>query len=361
MKMKNNLIKILVPVLSIVFSFVVGMIIIKAIGGNPFEAYMYLFKGALGNKSNIGETFVKATPLIFTGLSATFAYRCGVFNLGGEGQFIMGALISIWIATTWKMFSGVPMLIISLTMGAVVGGIWGAIPGILKITRGLNEMIVSIMLNYVALLFMGYLYSSPLREANLPQTAAVTDKLSRIVEGTRVHTGIVIALLVAIAVYYFLFYTASGFKLRAVGFNETASKFNGLPVKRLILISFIVSGAIAGLGGSVELHGTQFRLMNGFGHGYGFTGVAIALIGMLNPIGTVLVAYLFAILEAGATTMQVGSGMPTSIVDIIQALVIVFAVAGTAFTNLPKIRQLISNLLLKSKAAKLSNSKTGGQ
>lgn len=360
MKIRNNLIKILVPLISVVFSFLVGMIIIKGIGGDPIEAYKYLFQGAFGNASNIGETFVKATPLIFTGLAATFAYKCGVFNLGGEGQFVMGAIISIWIATTCKVIHGVPLLIISLVSGTIVGGIWGAIPGILKITKGLNEMIVSIMLNYVAVLFMGYLYCSPLREANLPQTAEVTVKLGRFIDGTRVHIGIIIAFVLAIAVYYFLFFTASGFRLRAVGFNQTASQFNGLPVKKLMLISFIVSGAIAGLGGSVELHGTQFRLMNGFGQGYGFTGVAIALIGQLNPIGTVLVAYLFAVLRTGATMMQVGSGMPTSIVDIIQALVIVFAVAGTAFTNLPKTRQLMANLLPKSKAKIEANSKLGG-
>lgn len=349
MRWKNDLIKILIPVVSVLISFLIGMVIIASIGGDPIEAYKYLFQGAFGSKSNVGQTFVKATPLIFTGLAATFAYKCGVFNLGAEGQFIIGAVTSIWLSTTLKNAGGLSMLVFSLSMGMIAGGIWGAIPGILKITRGLNEMIVSIMLNYIAVLFMGYLYSGPLREKNLPQTAAVTDKLARLVKGTPVHAGIVIALVLALAIYYFLFYTAAGFRLRAVGLNQTASEFNGLPVKKLMMISFIVSGAIAGLGGSVELHGTQFRLMNGFGQGYGFTGVAIALIGQLNPIGTVLVAYLFAVLRTGATTMQVGSGMPTSVIDIIQALVIVFAMAGAAFTNLPKIRQWIVNQLSKTK------------
>lgn len=349
MKIKNNLIKILVPFVSILCSFIVGAILIAGIGGNPVEAYMYLFRGAFGNTSNIGETIVKAIPLIFTGLAATFAYKCGVFNLGAQGQFVMGAIVSLWISTTLKGVSGVSLILISLTLGAVAGGVWGAIPGILKITRGLNEIIVSIMLNYVAILFMGYLYSGPLREGSVPQTAAVTEKLGRIIGGTRVHTGIVIALILALGIYYFLFYTSNGFKLRAVGLNQTASQFNGFQVKKFILISFIVSGAIAGLGGSVELHGTQFRLMSGFGDGYGFDGVAIALIGLLNPIATVFVAYLFAILRTGATTMQVGSGMPTSVIDIIQALVIVFAVAGNALTNLPKIRQFFVNISSKSK------------
>ena len=350
MKIKNNLIKILVPFLSILCSFIAGAVLIACIGGNPVEAYTYLFKGAFGTKSNMGETVVKAVPLIFTGLAATFAYKCGVFNLGAEGQFVMGAVASIWVSTTLTGVSGLPLILISLTLGVVAGGIWGAVPGILKITRGLNEMIVSIMLNYLAILFMGYLYTGPLREGNVPQTAAVTEKLSRIIGGTRVHTGIILAVILALGIYYFLFYTSNGFKLRAVGLNQTAAQFNGFPVKKFMLISFIVSGAIAGLGGSVELHGTQFRIMAGFGHGYGFDGVAIALIGQLNPIGTVLVAYLFAILRTGATTMQVGSGMPTSVIDIIQALVIVFAVAGSAFTNLPRTRQFFVNMLSKSKA-----------
>lgn len=344
MNFKNNIIKVLVPFISVLCSFLVGAILITLIGGNPLEAYSYLFKGAFGSSSNISETFIKAVPLIFTGLAATFAYKCGVFNLGAEGQFVMGAVASVWFSTTVTIVSGLPLLLISMVFGAIVGGLWGSIPGILKITRGLNEMIVSILLNYVAILFMGYLYSGPLREGSVPQTAAVTVKLGRIMADSRVHYGIVIALVLAVVIYYFLFFTSSGFKLRAVGMNQMASEFNGFKVKKFMLLSFIVSGAIAGLGGSVELHGTQFRLMAGFGQGYGFDGVAIALIGMLNPIATVVIAYLFAVLRTGATTMQVGSGMPTSVIDIVQALVIVFAVAGNALTNLPKMRQQLNNL-----------------
>jgi len=348
MKLKSILIKILIPVISVIFAFIVGAILIAAIGGNPSDAFTYLFKGAFGNSTNLGKTLVKATPLIFTGLAATFAYKCGVFNLGAEGQFVMGAVTSIWVSVTVKGISGIPLTIVSLVLGAIAGGIWGAIPGILKITRGLNEMIVSIMLNYVAVLFMGYLYSGPLRDGNLPQTEAVSDtlKLDRIF-GSNVHSGFVIAIVLAVIVYYFLFYTSKGFKLRAVGLNDTASMYNGFSVKKFILMSFIVSGAIAGIGGSVELHGVQYRLMSGFGTGYGFDGVAIALIGQLNPIGTVLVAYLFAVLRTGANTMQVGTGMPTAVIDIIQALVIIFAVAGSALVNLPNVKQFFINITSK--------------
>ncbi len=347
MNMQNRILKVLVPVLAVLLSFLVGAILIACIGGDPKQAYEYLFQGAFGSSSNIAESFVKATPLIFTGLAATFAYRCGVFNLGAEGQFVMGAVASLVVSTKLSFLPDLPLIIISLLCGAIAGGIWGLIPGLLKVWRGLNEMIVSIMLNYIAILFMGYLYSGPFREGSVPQTAAVSVRLAKLFGQSRLHIGIIIAVILGLIIYYFMFYTAEGFKLRAVGLNRTASEVNGFSVKRLMLMSFIVSGAIAGLGGSIELHGTQFRLLAGFGDGYGFDGVAIALIGQLNPIGTMLVSYLFAVLRTGATTMQVGTGMPTSVIDIIQALVIVFAVAGTAYMNLPAVRQFISNLSLK--------------
>ncbi|MEA5058774.1 MAG: ABC transporter permease [Clostridia bacterium] len=342
METKKKILSMGVPLLSVVLAFLVGAIIISALGASPKDALVYLFQGAFGSTTNIGNTLVKATPLIFTGLCACFAYRCGVFNLGGEGQFIMGSVAAIWVATSWG-FEGKGAAIAALLVGLLAGGIWGAIPGLLKVLRGLNEMIVSIMLNYVATLFMGYIYTLVLREGSVPQTLPVPDatKLTRIIPGMRATTGLVMALVLALAIYYFLFYTSKGFQLRAVGLNPTASRFNGFPINKFILASFVVSGAIAGLGGAAELLGTQFRLMSGYGLGFGFDGVAIALIAQRNPIATVLVAYFFAVLRVGATTMQVGAGVPTSVIEIIQALVIVFAVAGTALVRLPEIQQLL--------------------
>jgi simple sugar transport system permease protein len=264
----------------------------------------------------------------------------------------MGAVASICFIQLSGM-EGIPAVIISILLGAVVGGIWGAIPGLLKVTRGLNEMIVSIMLNYVATLFMGFIFTNLLREAEMPQTAPVPDstKLIDISEGLRAHVGIIIALVVALAVFYFLKYTSKGFQLRAVGMNALASKVNGYYVGRLMLFSFIVSGAIAGMGGSIELHGKQFRLLSGFGSGFGFDGVAIALIAQLNPIATVIVAFFFAVLRKGASALQTGMAIPTSVVDIIQALIIVFAVAGTAILRLPAVKQFLLRMKKEKKEA----------
>ena len=273
MKNSGKLVSFLVPIISILLAFVIGCIIMAVLGANPFVALESLWIGAFGSLRNVGTTLARSTPLIFTSLCACFAYRCGVFNLGGEGQFLMGSIVCCYIATQ-SGIEGLPAILLCLVGGAVAGGLWSLISGLLKVYRGQNEMIITIMLNYVATLFMGVVYTDWLRDGSVPQTQAVPEatQLSRLF-GLRVTSAFVIALAVGLLVYYFLFYTSKGFQLRAVGLNMTAAEFNGFAVKKYILMSFIVSGAIAGLGGSAELLGTQFRLINGFGNGYGFDAI----------------------------------------------------------------------------------------
>ena len=351
MKNSSKLVSFLVPVISILLAFIIGCVIMAVLGANPFVALQSLWIGAFGSLRNVGTTLARSTPLIFTGLCACFAYRCGVFNLGGEGQFLMGSIVCCYIATR-SGIEGLPAILLCLIGGAVAGGLWALVAGLLKVYRGQNEMIITIMLNYVATLFMGVIYTSWIRDASVPQTPAIDDAvhLPRIISGMRMTWGLVIAVVVGLLLYYFLFWTSPGFKLRAVGLNQTASRFNGFPVRRYMLMSFIVSGAIAGLGGGAELLGTQFRLINGFGAGYGFDGVAMALIGQLHPIATMVVALFFAVLRVGSTTMQAATGVPTSVSDIIQALVIVFSVAGMALTKLPEFQSWKSRVFGKRKA-----------
>ena len=351
MKNTNKLVNILVPLASVLLAFLIGCIVMLALGANPLVALQNLWVGAFGSLRNLGTTLSRATPLIFTGLCACFAYRCGVFNLGGEGQFIIGSVACCYVATQ-SGIEGFPAIVLCLIVGALAGGLWALIPGILKVYRGQNEMIISIMLNSVATLFMGVVYTNWLREGSVPQTMSVPDatKLSRLF-GLRATTAFVIAIAVGLLVFYFLFYTSKGFQLRAVGLNMTAAEFNGFAVKRYILFSFVVSGVIAGLGGSAELLGTQYRLINGFASGYGFDGVAMALIAQLHPLATILVAIFFAALRVGSTTMQAATGVPTSVSDIIQALVIVFTVAGLAMVKLPQFKAAIDRIFARKEAA----------
>ena len=321
-----------------------GIVMLIA-GYSPIEGYSAMFTGAFGNVSNLAQTLGTATPLIFAGLAMAFAARGGMFNIGIEGQIIAGAFPA---ALVGAYVQGLPWFLhipLCFLAGMIGGGVWAAIAGFLKNKLRVSEVILTIMLNYVATLFMGYVYTTLLRDGSVPQTVAVADsmKIAGISKGFPAHWGVLAAFLLAAVLYYFIFYTSKGFKLRAVGMNATAAFFNGFPVNKYILFSFITSGAIAGLGGSIELHGKQFRLMSGFGSGFGFDGVAIALIAQLNPLGTAIVACIFAVLRKGASTLQTATQVPSSVVDIIQALVIIFAVAGTALLKLPAIKQFLIN------------------
>jgi ABC-type uncharacterized transport system permease subunit len=326
----------LIPFAAVFFAFLVGSIFIMFVGKNPFEAYYYLFKGAFGSISSLGETIVKVTPLIFTSLAAVVSYRCGMYNLGAEGQFIMGAIAAVWFSTTVTFVVPLIRIIISMLFGALAGMLWGAIPGLLRTYHNTNEMIITILLNQIAILFMAFLYSGPLKEANIPQTKAVEEagRLMRFIPGTRAHTGIFIGLLLAIIVFYVLFYTYKGYQFRVVGLNSIAARVNGFAVKRYMIGGFLISGAVAGLGGSIEVLGTAYRLQSGFGTGFGFDGVAVALIAQLHPLGAVLVAYLFAVLKCGANSMQVATGITTAVIDMIKAVIILFSIIGTALVSL---------------------------
>ena len=341
---RERTLTILVPIISVLLALVVGGIVIACLGKNPIQGYALLFSGSLGTTQKFASSLVSACPLIFTALAAAFAYRCGVFNLGGEGQFIMGAVSAIVFLLVTGI-EGIAGTVLAILVGTVVGALWAALPGIMKITRGLNEMITSIMLNYVATLFMGFIYTNAVRDGGNPQTPSVADSVMLAkIPGFRIHTGVILAIVLSLVVAYVISKTSFGFKIRAVGLNPLASKVNGFNVKFLVVAAFIISGAIAGMGGAVELLGKQYRLMSGFGSGFGFDGVAIALIAQLNPLASLLVAIFFGALTTGASSMQVGIMVPTAIVEIIRALIIIFSVAGVALIKLPKIQALIQQM-----------------
>ena len=341
---RERTLTILVPIISVLLALVVGGIVIACLGKNPIQGYALLFSGSLGTTQKFASSLVSACPLIFTALAAAFAYRCGVFNLGGEGQFIMGAVSAIVFLLVTGI-EGIAGTVLAILVGTVVGALWAALPGIMKITRGLNEMITSIMLNYVATLFMGFIYTNAFRDGGNPQTPSVADSVMLAkIPGFRIHTGVILAIVLSLVVAYVISKTSFGFKIRAVGLNPLASKVNGFNVKFLVVAAFIISGAIAGMGGAVELLGKQYRLMSGFGSGFGFDGGAIALIAQLNPLASLLVAIFFGALTTGASSMQVGIMVPTAIVEIIRALIIIFSVAGVALIKLPKIQALIQQL-----------------
>jgi simple sugar transport system permease protein len=331
-RLQQNTKAIAYPLIAILLSFIVGGIIVAAFGNDPIVAYTAMFKGSLGSWSNFGETLVSVTPLILTGLSVAFAFRCGLFNIGAEGQFIIGSVAAVWAGWAIK---GVPALLhvlLVLLIGAAVGGIWGGVVGWLKAKVGSHEVINSIMMNYIAMYFSNYIVMNLLNEPDKAFSHPIADtaKLWRFAEtitvfkGSRVHMGIVVALVVAVFAYYLLNKTVRGYEIRAVGFNPYAAEYGGINVPRNVVLAMFISGVFAGLAGAIMVTGIQFRVNNLFGFtGYGLDGIAVALVGNNHPIGVILSAFLFGVLQKGGPMMQL-KGVPKEVVGIIQGIIILF-------------------------------------
>lgn len=328
--------------ISICLALLIGAIIIGLLGLDPAKAYSAMIKGSLSNKNAIAETLVKTTPLIFTGLSFALAKRCGLINIGAEGQLYMGGFLA---TLTSLYFTGLPIYIhlpLAILAGFIGGGLWGLLAAWLKIRFGASEVITTIMLNYIAIHWVSYLVTGPMKEVggNMPQTSPIpiSATLPRILGGTRLHLGIVIALLAVGIFYYFLWKTTIGYETRIVGINAEAAKYAGMKPNRNALLAMFMAGGFAGLAGMSEILGIQLRMYQNFSPGYGFDGIAVALLGQNMPLGIIASAILFGILRSGANMMQLAAKVPNSIVYIIQALVILFVV-GTNLISIMKKRK----------------------
>ncbi len=330
------------PLISILLSFIIGSFFILLTGNSPLVAYGALFGGSLGSVSAIGETLLKTTPLIFTGLAIAFAFRAGLFNIGAEGQYVMGALFTVSAGYIFRGLPGFILIPLIIFSGALGGALWAAIPGILKAKIGVHEVIVTIMLNYIALFTSNYFIRTLLNPSNvypgeeiqassikIPEQARLTilsDKFS-FFGNSSLHTGIFIAIICAIIAYILLFKTTLGYEIRSIGNNPYAGEYGGISVSKNIILSMIISGAFAGLAGATIVAGSAYRInQSSHSAGYGFTGIAVALVGKNHPIGVVAAALLFGILDNGARKMQM-AGVPKEVVGIIQGVLIIF-IAG---------------------------------
>jgi len=323
------------PLWALIVAFLLGSAVIAGAGADPVKAYSALFRGAVGNRGLISTTLVKSIPLMLTGLAIVLSFRASVFNIGAEGQIYMGALgalFAVWAGINLPLPAGLH-LVAALLWGMFGGLLWSAIAGYLKATRGFNEVVVTIFMNYIAIAFISYLVHGPMRESGWNfQTRAVADtaKLPVILPKTDLHLGLVIALAMAAVVYILLFHTTLGYQLRMVGYNAEAARYAGIKVTRITVISLALSGALAGLAGAVEITGVQYRLLEGFSPGWGFDAIAVALVGQLHPVGTLLAALFFGALRTGANSMQTAVGLPVVVVYVIQGLTVMFMVAGAA-------------------------------
>jgi simple sugar transport system permease protein len=331
---------LLVPGGAILLALLVGAVFILLIGKNPIEAYAALLQGAFGDLFSIGETLEVTTPLILTGLAVAFAFRAKMFNIGAEGQFLIGALAGTWVGINLQL-PGVLHVLVTLLAGFLAGGLWGGVAGLLKAARGVNEVISTIMLNFIAILFIDFMVTRPMKEISdldIPQTARIleTARLPKILPPSRLSAGIIIALLAAFVIWWLLWKTTVGYEVRAVGLNPSASEYAGIRPNRTMFLSMLISGGLAGLGGAIIISGLFLRYQQGYEPGYGFTAIAVALVGGNNPPGVVAAAFLFAVLSQGARGMQNVAGVPQDTVLIIQALVIFFVAAPQIVRALPQ-------------------------
>ena len=334
---------VIYPICSVVLALIIGAVFITAMGFDWRFAYENLISGAVGSKNAIAETLLKTTPLIFTGLSFAIGKRCGLINLGADGQLYLGGLFSAIVGVS---LSGLPLAIhlpLALIAGAIGGGALGLLTGWLKNQFGASELITGIMFNYVAIQLVSYFVTGPLKESggNVPQSDPIADgaQLPVVLSGTRLHAGFLLAVL-GIAFYYvFLWKTSKGFSLRITGMNPGAAQYAGLNIKRNSLLSMFMAGAFAGLAGCCEILGVQLRLYQEFATDLGFDGIAVSLLGNNNPIGIFLSALLFGAMKNGSNRMQMAAQVPVSVIQVIQALVILFVVGRALFEAAQKLLQ----------------------
>jgi simple sugar transport system permease protein len=328
---------------AVAVALLIGAVIIVLSGDDPVEAYQALFQGAFGGRRPISETLVSATPLILGGLAFAVAFRAGLFNIGIEGQLVLGGFAAGLIGA---IDLGLPIVIhlpLAILAGAVVGGIWGGIPGVLKARFGTHEVISTIMLNYLAFRLASYLIGQEdlLKVVNptLQATDPVVDaaRLPNLLDRTRLHSGLILALLAAIVLWYVLFRTTLGYRLRAVGLSPGAAAYAGIPWGRTITLAMVASGLLGGMAGASESLGLQGRYYD-LAPGYGFTAIAVGLVGRNHPAGVVLAGLLFGALNAGATRMQNTAGTPKDLVSILLALVIL-SVAAFAVADRIRLRR----------------------
>ena len=370
----DKIVILLMPLVAVLLAFIVGGVILWFQGVNPFVAYKEMIVGAFGSKNGLADTLVKATPLLLVGLGIAIAFRGGMINIGAEGQIVVGALLTTFVGLQLgEQLPGWLVVIIGLLTGALMGGLWAAIAGVLKAYLNVNEILSTIMLNAIAVQIAYFLLRGPMIDpaeleagTNIPHSARLVRALDMprftdiaqqlgltgsaadlgikgflgelygvLVEPTRLHTGFIFAIVMAILVYIFLWRTTIGYRIRAVGLNPHASRYAGINVRRNLILSITLSGMLAGMAGAVEILGLHHRMFEpaAVSAGYGFTGIVAALLGRLHPLGIIPSSILFGGMLVGGDKMQRAMQVPQVLIQAILGLVVLFVVSTDYFAR----------------------------
>ncbi len=334
-ELSSPLFRFTTPILSIFIALFVAGFLLLAAGVNPLQAYLEILQESLGSGYGLSETLVKATPLILAGLGVSIAFRMQIWNIGAEGQIYMGACGATWVA----LFSGIeqPAVLISAMFlaGALAGGLWAGVAGLLRTRWQVNEVIVTLLMNYIAILWVNYLIYGPWKDPagfNFPLTAQFADG-ARLAGyfGTRLHTGFFIALVCALLVYIFMERTVWGYEIKVIGSNPKAARYAGMRTGVAIFVVLALSGAIAGIAGFSEVAGLQGRLQHGISPGYGYTAIIIAWLARRSALGVVIVSFLLGVLLVGGDSLQLSWKLPVAFVYAFQGLILFFLLASEFF------------------------------
>ena len=335
--------EILFPLVAVLAAFLVGAIFVLAIGDSPIETYRLLIGSAFSWPDGIGYTLFYATPLIFTGLAVMVAFRCGLLNIGAEGQLYVAAFATAWVGITFAHLSAWILLPMVCLAAVLAGGVWGAIPGVLKARFGSHEVINTIMLNFVAVALVSYFTQyhyktpgDPILQTTVIGQGAHIPRLGRFIPGLPeripLNLAFIFALIACALVYIFLWKTKWGYEIRATGANPLAAEYGGISVRKQIILAMAVSGGLAGMVGINEVLGYRYRYYDGFSANYGFTGIAVALLGRNHPIGVLLAALLFGVLIRGGIFVDAFTNhVSKDLVDVLQGIVILFVAAEALF------------------------------
>ncbi len=318
------------PLLAVTAAIVLGGLILSIFGYDPINALGHLSQGIFGNQRNFSEVLVRTTPFIFTATGVAIAYSCSIWNIGAEGQFYFGAIIATWVGIHAGSLPGFLLIPLGLAAGFLGGGFWGSIPGFLKARFRVNEVVMTVMLNYIALAIGSYLVTGPMKEkvGGFQQTdpIATAAQLPKIWEPTRLHLGFVIAIGIAVLMAVILFRSPLGFAIRTVGKNPQTARYAGIQIDKTIIIAMLLSGGIAGLGGAVQVYGVTRSLQAELSPGVGFTGISASVLVNNNPLGILLSGFLFGALQSGSEMMQINTGIPLELIQIIQGITVAFVV-----------------------------------
>jgi ABC-type uncharacterized transport system permease subunit len=329
--------KVAIPIGAIVVTLMLSAVPILLAGGQLWKSYFYLFYGALGTRYNFLETFVKASPLVLTGLAVAFAFRAKFWNIGAEGQLLAGALTATVLGVHLGAVPAALVLPTIIFAGFLAGGIWASIPALLKTKLKVDDVVSTLLLNYVMLHIMGALLFGPLQQpgSSWPRSSAIIEAACYpiLLTRSRFHLGILISLAAVWVVWFINKKTIFGYRSKAVGINIRAAHFGGINTTSVILWTALVSGGLAGLAGVGELCALQYRLIMDISPGYGYSGIVIAMLGNLHPVGVLFSAFFFSVIIVGAQTMSRMTGVPTYIAEVIQGMALIVMLIFLLFTE----------------------------